>query len=289
MAYGYLRDATFRAALDPVHVHFRDRDEQVVRSHVNCATAAVGLGRHRYALHEFMYGLRSGKIGPSFFPIILERLSTTYRKLDQRDEAKAFAEKAIHADDVAPDHGYRGYVYTNRALLAHEDGDLEAAGNDFQTAFDAFRTQGNQPEAARCLSNLGQLYFDMKRYRAARRSMVAAVKMQPQNQKLQARAHILLGEIVEVEGRHEGARENWQKAATLAKDLKDKVLRFKGEFLLLRLALNEGDLAVARAIARRLRKLQHWIPQTTPELSEFAKLDQGRMSDSKRVAASQKG
>ena len=277
MAYGYLRDATCRAAADPVHSHFRDREEQIARSHVNCATAAVGLGRYRYSLHEFSYALRSEKVGLSFFPIILERISTVYRKLDQRDKAKEFAEAAIKAEQQAPDHAYRGYLYSNRGLLTMEAGDLITAARDFQTAFQIYKEQGLMVEAARCLNNLGQVYFDMKRYGAARRALSAGQKVEPQNLRLRTLAHVLLGEIDEIEGHDRSARKHWQEAATIAKQLKDKVLRFKAEFFLLRQARRGGDEAIARAISRRLRKLRHWIPQTTPELAAFLEIDQDNL------------
>ena len=88
---------------------------------------------------------------------------------------------------------------------------------------------------------------------------------------------ILLGEIEEVENKRSLAGHHWKEAASIARRLNDRQLRFKAEFGLFRKALLDGDDAVARAIGRRLRKLSAWIPSNTQELQAFY-----RMTEEKR-------
>ena len=140
-----------------------------------------------------------------------------------------------------------------------------------QKAFKNFKKAGLIPESARALNNLAQAYFDLNRYRAARSAIYAAQRiMAPLNQdRSLALGKILLGEIEALEDRTRAAEKHWRDAVAIAKNLNDRTLRFKAEFQLYKLASDEGNQPVARAIQRRLLKLSPWLPADTPELSEF--------------------
>jgi hypothetical protein len=75
-----------------------------------------------------------------------------------------------------------------------------------------------------------------------------------------------------MESRPGQAQRRWKKAAEIAKQLNDRELRFKTEFVLFRRAKQDGNEAVARSIMRRLRKLAPGVPEDVEELSAFQRL-----------------
>ena len=114
-AYGYLRDAVLRAGVDPVKTAFRDADEQSVIAQMSCGTAALALGRHRFALHEFLHLESTGKFGPKFYPIVLERISSL---LSRPQGSRSRREVRRSRDQQGPrsqDKEYLGSFSTTRA------------------------------------------------------------------------------------------------------------------------------------------------------------------------------
>ena len=65
------------------------------------------------------------------------------------------------------------------------------------------------------------------------------------------------------------AKKYLDDAVSIAKDLNDRVLRFKAEFQLYKIASRTGNQPTARALSRRLRRLAPWLPDDTPEMHEF--------------------
>ena len=75
-----------------------------------------------------------------------------------------------------------------------------------------------------------------------------------------------------MEERPEQATKRSREALQIAKELNDKELRFRAELVLLRQALSTGDISVARAIYRRLRRLSPWISANAEGLKVFQRL-----------------
>jgi tetratricopeptide (TPR) repeat protein len=125
------------------------------------------------------------------------------------------------------------------------------------------------------LNNLAQAFFDLGRLRAARRALVAVDKiLAPFSQhRSKALSRLLMGEIALHESQDEQAEQHWKEAADVARQLNDKTLRFKAEYLLLKHAHDKGQDDVARSIHRRLKKLANWIPDSVPELKDFRDLE----------------
>jgi tetratricopeptide (TPR) repeat protein len=272
--YAYLRDALPRAGVGDLMAGFRDTEEQVLCSFMNCGTSALGLGRLRFCLHEYLFIRASGVLGPRFRPVLLERLSVTHRGLKQPEQARQFAEEAVREGEAFGELSYLGFIYFNRAKQAHEEGDHELAITFYQKAYETHRAAERPPESACALHNLAQVYFDLKRYRTARRTLIAAQRlMKPlQQHRTLALNWMLMGELDALEKQDERAAIHWREAVEMAKKLNDKVLRFKAEYLLFRQACEKGNEPAARSIERRLRKLSNWVPESTPELREFAEL-----------------
>ena len=280
-AYGYLRDGMSRARIDPAQTRYRDQAEQIACSVMACATVAFRLGRRRYALHEYTHVQSVGDVGPRYLPLLLYRLATTVRALGDTDRARRFAEDAITAAREPEGRDYLGFAYATRGLLASYESDLEVAATYYLRSYRIFRDTGPQSECARSLNNLAQVYFDLGRNRAARRALIAAERVTTDGQ-LRSRAltRILLGEIEARESRPERAQQHWKEAVSIAKRLSDKVLRFKAEYHLLRHARESGNKPVARSIQRRLSRLSNYVPQSTPELSQYKALMENRPSAS---------
>ena len=270
-AYAFARDAISRAATDRLMARYTSKDEQRMGALMNCASTAGFLGREMFALHEYQHVEQSRLVGPALYPIVLERLSQSFRKLKQFDRALHYGDLAVAEAEQIEGFDRLGHVYTSRALLALAMGDLRGATEYFGQAYAAHKKAGRQYECARALNNLAQVYFSGGRLRAARRALAASERLaEPIKQhRALALGRILLGVIESLEHHDELATLRWREAARIARQLDDKVLRFKAEYYLFRQAHQRGDQPVARALHRRLRKLSHWVPDETPELADF--------------------
>lgn len=271
-AYGYLRECFARASLAPVSTEYRDRIEQLACASMGCGTAALTLGRVRFALHEFQAVELGKALGPRFQPLLMERLATAYRKLGDLVRARDYGDAAIRAAERSEGHDYLGYAYSARSLQGLAESDLVLAATFAQKAFGVFKEAGRFSECATELSNLAQIYFDLGRFGAARRALEATehvLKSVPSYRRHRALSRILLGEMDALENRDDLAEIRWKEAASIAKDLHDKTLQFKAEYQLLRQAHKRGDSTVARSIERRLTRLSNYVPENTPELVEW--------------------
>lgn len=270
-AYGYLRDAIPLAARDEVIDRYSDRAEQVACAQMNCVTATTTQGRKRFPLHEFKYVESTGALGPRYHPIILERISVSYRSIGQLDQAIKYGARALAEAQESGEFNRLGVAYSNCAQLALASSKLDEAADSFRQAYEAFKKAGVTDECPRTLNNLAQVYFDLGRFRASRRTLLAAesIAASSNQHRAQALGRILMGEIDEIEHHDELAARRWKEAATIAKTLNDKVIRFKAEYLLFKQAHEQGNQPVARSLHRRLRRLAHWVPRTTPELASF--------------------
>ena len=273
-AYGYLRDATRRADVDPVRESFADQKEQLACAFMSCGSAARALGRHRFALHEF-HNLETSIVeGSTIYPLVMERLATCYLALRDSKRASEYADLAVVAATESNDQSFLGYALYGQARVALQQRDYDTAIDLFQKAYGAHKSANHPTDCVLTLNSLSQTYFEMKRYGASRRSVEAALGIAEDTgqRRAQALSLIMLGELDEVGNRIERAIVAWKKAAAIGKALDDRELQFKSEFLLFRRAKRDNNAAVARAIRRRLLKLAPWIPPETEELSAFKDL-----------------
>ncbi|MCP3980608.1 MAG: helix-turn-helix domain-containing protein [bacterium] len=274
-AYGYLRDAVLRAYLDEISSTFSSREEQVLVAQMNCGTASGGLGRFQFPLHELRHIESANSLTPMFHVLLLERLSNCYRAERDFVRSETYASAAIKEAESLDGCKFLGFVYANRARLAAEMKEPEVAVEYEQNAYRVFRDTNRPFECLRTLTNLSQSYFDLQRFQSARRACEGGLRLAIElgRDKTVALAHIMLGEIDELENKPELAIQRWKKAVAIAKALHDKELRFKAEFVLLRRALKDEDRAVVRAIFRRLNKLAPSIGEEVIELREFKRLE----------------
>ena len=190
------------------------------------------------------------------------------------DTATEFADQALTEAEKCSDPYPLAFVQANQAILAYEQKALSASIELLQKAYKSFQAAGERYECVVCQNNLAQVYFDLERYRAARSSLNAAenIARPLEQRRALALGRILLGEIEALEHRPQLAKKCWKEAVAIARELNDKVLRFKAEFLLFKQAREDGNAAVARALGRRLLRLSPWLPCNVPELSEFKRI-----------------
>jgi tetratricopeptide (TPR) repeat protein len=133
---------------------------------------------------------------------------------------------------------------------------------------------GDHPDVPTILNNLAQCYFNMKRYRAARRTLRAAEQLSKSldQRRTFGLSQILLGELDEIDNKPELAAQRWKEVAESAKELNDRELRFKAEYVLFRQALSLGNIPAARSIERRLRRLAPWMAPDLEEVRLFREL-----------------
>jgi len=282
-AYGLLRDSIVRAHIDAVSPQYRDRGEEVACAYMNCATAARRLGRESFAQHEYRAVAASSAVGPNFQPSLYLHLSNSHRICGDSTSALEYCERALVSARGIGDAYRAGNALSARALLASDAGELAQSAAFYQKAHDAFRRAGRDFECTRTLNNLGQTYFCLGRFGAARRALGAAGDLSKaiDHPRATALGMILMGEIDLLEKHPETAIRRWKEAAEIARRLNDKTLRFKAEFYLFKYACESNDAPSARALHRRLRKLAFWVPATTPELAGFRQIT----SASKLVAS----
>ncbi len=275
VAYGYRRDCVTRATAEPVGNAYRDRTEQVACAALGCATAALALGRMRFALHECRHVEANNEVGPRYMPLLLHRLSTTHRYLGELEQARHYAEKAIEGAQMHEGRQYLGYALSARAHQAFVESDLKTAASFFHKCHDVFKKDGLVAERATALSNLAQVFFDLGRFWAARRALMASEAVLGSSsdyRRHHALVRLLLGEIDALENKDDLAEKHWKEAACIARELNDRVLQFKTDYQLFKQAQRRGNLPAARSIHRRLSKLSNYVPETTPELRDFREL-----------------
>lgn len=272
--YAYLRDAVSRATADPVRPIFQSASEQHLHACMNCGTAAVAVERFVFALHEFHYVETADALSAESRPLILERLSQCYRRLDQLDRARGIADEGIAEARKCNKSLWLGYLHSTRATIAVEQQDSHLAITHFLKAYKRFRANKKKYECATTVLNLAQAYVNLERFGAARRALKAAeTLLSPvKDHRTLGLGRILLGEIEARASKTEFAVRQWKEAAEIGKRLNDRLLRFQAEFQLFKAARDSGHVPAARAIKRRLRRLSAWVPTNTPELVEFKKI-----------------
>ena len=272
--YGYLRAAIERSKVDSIMERYLSRDEQVANAYINCASAAKGLGRFDFALHEYRAFESLECLGLRSKCFLFVCLSQTSRHLGASDSARDYAELALRTAEECGDLECLSTAHAARAMQALSDKDLELAVLHEKKTYNASKQAGLDVDCARSLLNLSQLHHDLERFNSARRSAAAAAKLVSDRgpSRIGALAHIMIGILDERDTKYDLATEHWREAARIARALQDRTLRFKAEYRLLRAASDAGDEAVARSIHRRLKRLSRWIPKSTPELSEFEQL-----------------
>ena len=275
MCYAAMRDALHRAASDPVHTAFRDREEQIVWSALSHGVSAQSLGRYALAFVEFTFvRANEAALSPDRLPVIYQLLAVAKRLRGELRGAMELATRAIELAERSPTRHYLGDAIGTKALIANQSGDHALAVSTYQEAFAAYKAADRRIDCARTLNNLAQAYFDMKRYGAARRSLGAADRLATElsADAIRVRSRILMGEIELIEGDPAKASQAWHDALEIARKTHDTVAYFKAEFQLFNLAIQQKNVTVTQALARRLNRLMPWIPRTEPEVEDFIRL-----------------
>ena len=269
-AYAFFRDAVPLAS-GPTIAGFRDPLEQSLCAWMNFSTAAASLNRNALATAELLYIQSAEGLSPDYEPLLHDKLSRLHRAKGDLTAALQSADRAVTLSETGNANRYLGYALDNRARLAGETNDLEGALRFYQRAFAAYSSFAREPERATALLCIGDVYFRMRRYSAARRALAAAQEIASALGQQRTLAHIqlTLGDLAAANGQGSHATSHWRNGLKLANELRDHELKFRAEFRLFKKALDEGDVAVAEPLARRLRKLSPWVPAESEELKHF--------------------
>jgi tetratricopeptide (TPR) repeat protein len=273
-AYAYSRDAMIRAACAPLRERYRDVDEQNSLAMLNTSTMASGLGRNRFALHEALHVLASNRVSPVNHARVSDRVASIYRKLGLADLADHYSDLAIQEAEAGNDRFGLAFMYSTKAYVALSRPDPQSAIALFHKSHSLHRDLGQCELAASVLVSIAECHLELERVRAAHQACDSALRMLQSGARCLAQASALavLGKVVDAEGHSDRANSLWHEAMEVAKDCRDRVLKFKIELLLLRRALRVGDSSSARAIQRRMRRVSPWIPAELKELTEFRDL-----------------
>lgn len=273
-AYAYFRDSAQVARSSPLMGRLRDHSEQLLCAHMNLSTAAIKLGRCRLTLFELEFIHSTGRLSARLQPLLFERLSAAHFSLNEMPKAREYADLAIAEAEESQERDFLGYFLSSRARIAMQEGEVDRAIELYQRAFEEFRLAEVQPECALMLYNLAQAYVFAKRYTAARRALLSADRLAgPLGQnRIRALVRILLGEVEELNSKPVAAAQHWREAASIAKDMNDRIIKFRAEYFLYKQARSQGHALEAKAIEKRLNRVAPWIPREVAELGEFHQL-----------------
>jgi tetratricopeptide (TPR) repeat protein len=273
--YAALRDALPRASLDPLYGNHQTQREQVIRATLSHGIAARATGRYALALAEFAFVREHlSSLNEETLPIVFQQLAVAKRRLGAIDEANALVDQAVGLARDAPEQRYLGDALETRGLLASRASDYAAAITSLQEAFASYKAVGRRVDCARTLNNLAQSYFELRRFKAARRALSAAERLATElgADSIRARSRILLGEIEALEGNIKKASMLWHDALEIGRRTRDTVVHFKAEFQLFKLSIEQGNLTAANALGRRLHRMSPWLAHSEPEVAEFLRL-----------------
>lgn len=273
--YAFARDAVSLAADAPLMAGFERREEQMLCALMNLSTAAANLGRSRFALFELEHIHATGQLRGHYHQVLLERMALRCRDRGDLARAAALCREAIEGAERSDNVRYAGYLYSTAASLSLEQAKFGDAIDLCQKAFAAFRKSNRNTECARAMLNLANAYFEAGHDAGAQQALAAFERMVDSERQIRLRALslVLRGELEERGGRYARACAHWREALESAKRLKDKILQFKAELPLYRVALATGDTQSASSLARRLRRLTPWVPHGIEEYAEFRRLE----------------
>jgi tetratricopeptide (TPR) repeat protein len=273
--YASMRDALPRAAFDPLHGSHRTQREQVTRATLSHGVGACATGRYLLGLTEFGFVMEQlDSLAQEELPIVFQQSAVAKRRLGAVEEANAFALRAVELAKQAPERRHLGDALETLGLLASQTNDHDSAITVLQEAFAAYKAIKSQLDCARTLNNLAQSYFNVRRFKAARRALGAADRLATElgADAIRARTRILLGEIELLEGNPKKAAALWHDTIEIARRTRDTVVHFKAEFQLFKLSIEQGNLTAANALGRRLNRMAPWISRSEPEVAEFLHL-----------------
>ena len=273
-AYGYFRDAISVSATSEVQERFRDAREQSLCAIMNHTIIVAKLGRQALSLHELEYVRSSNGLGLRCSTILFELLSQRYRARGNLGRARILADQAVQNADLLGSTRYRAHAYADKAFLEAEEKNFDAAIHLYKQAYSLFKRAGMPSGSTRVLQNLAQTYFDVGRVKASKLALVAAEKAAVTHgfQRVRALVRVLSGEIAVAEGDPGKAVRLWRESIDIARELRDPIIRFKGEFQLYKHALCIGDASSESSLKRLLLRRATWVPDNLEELVEFRRL-----------------
>jgi len=273
--YAAIRDALPRAALASLHGSYRNQSEQVTMATLSHGVAARATGRYALALAEFGYVMEHlDALNEENVSVVFQQSAVAKRRLGAIAEANIFADRAVELAGKTPEQKHLGDALETRGLLASQASNHDLAIAVLQEAFAAYKAVDRRVDCARTMNNLAQSYFDVRRFKAARRALGAADRLAAElgADAIRARSRILLGEIESLEGNAKKASMLWHDALEIARSTHDTVVHFKAEFQLFKLSIEQGNLTAANALGRRLTRMTPWISRSEPEVPEFFRL-----------------
>lgn len=277
-AYAFLRDATFDAGNAQLDTStYANLREQEVGAFMNAASAAHGLGKYRYARHEYEYAENTGALGPHCSVFVAERLASVHVNLQNHQLAQEYADCALQRLEQAPNCPFEGFVYELQGLHRLRRKEQADAIPWLRKAYDSFRGQKLVRNSANALIGLADCYQELSNYGAATRTLETVLNISDEYSlsHVRALALTLQGIIDQATDRPQRAEEKLREAKEIAKKLNDRVLHFQVDFYLYKQARALNQRASARAIRRRLRNLACSIPRTIEQVVEFNMLEKG--------------
>ena len=276
IAYSAFREALFR----PSHNgdSFADEQEEL-GARIHFAMAARALGKNRVALHEFSEIEGANELPARRNAVILDRISNCYRCLGDFTRSERYANAAI---DEASHYGEKrilAFAHASKASIALDQGAYSEAVAELQEASRA-NLQAREVDCllapspsfdVTVLLKLTEAYLELRFKDKARKTATAA-------KTLSLRAvlpgglgygELFLGQLDDTARDVDRARMRWQRASKIGASIHDNRLSFAAEYFCYRSTTQHGEIALARAAAKRLERLVPWVPEHFPLLTAY--------------------
>ena len=263
-------DATIAACRTLRHTDARAALEQCSRAYQDNQSSAViafEMLSHRSDAEVALGQMQDAKKTLSLMALVLPPEPWEYRyrllkrrgllayRMNELSKAQGYLNGALTLAQTHQNHAFLGFIYTDLATLARRTGDYRTSLSNLRKALAQLHLV-THADLAPTLNNLADLHKDLGEFQDAQNRYGEAIKLFQAQGKTQKVAHVKesLGLLNEVMGDLASARtlleESYKQFAQLGAQA--DAVRVLGD--LLRLALDQADLAAAALI------LQRWQP-----------------------------
>jgi tetratricopeptide (TPR) repeat protein len=169
---------------------------------------------------------------------------------------RAYAE----AQSLTSDDAMRGKIILNLGVIANIEGDLQGARDQYQSAYQLFRQQGDSESAMLALHNRGMVEADLQQWDDADRSLLAAFALasEADNVEMIARTLVNRSEVLCARGEEQEAVRHCDRALDAYATLGDEVgrgeaMRWRAHALFLLGELGSAERSATEALQAGVR------------------------------------
>jgi tetratricopeptide (TPR) repeat protein len=272
--YACYREAVPLAPSGKLSPSFKDHQEQTQIAELNCATAAMRVGKNRFAVFEFRRIETTDHLSPTNVCFLYNRMANASRFAGNHSNARTYSDLAIQQATEIGDDRNLPYYLMNRAFIAVDEADASLAISHGQKAQRLGKRNGDRRVSVDCLNILGSAYLIQNRLTAARKAFSYELEEATELNNNRVIGFILLnfGKLEDKCGHASQAANYWRNAKRKARNAGRKLLSFQADLCLLEQAIRLELEPQRRNAQRRLARLAPFLPQSIDEIATYKAL-----------------